>query len=500
MWNNMLSGFGNLFSLESVLFINFGIAVGIVFGALPGLTATMGVALFLPVTFGLEPLPGMLLLLGIYCGGTYGGSITAILIKTPGTPASAATVLDGYEMARKGHAGKALDIALVCSTIGGIISAFVLLFLAPQIARIALRFGSPERFMLAMFGLSIICTLSGRHLFKGLISAAFGLFVASIGLDPIEGLPRFTFGINEFMAGVGIIPALVGLFAISEILNKVCIGDAAEEDKAALTKERMTLAELRGCSKDIVKSSIIGTVIGAIPGTGAAIAAFLSYMEARRSSKTPGKFGTGHINGVAAPEAGNNGVTGATLIPLLTLGIPGDVVTAVMLGALMMKGLTPGPQLFQKHGVLMYTIMIGLIFVNVFMYLQGKLFIKAFANVNRIPTSLLSTILIVLCVIGGFSVNNSVFDVFLMLGFAAIGYLAYKFQFPAVPMLLAIILGPMAEENLRKSLLLSNGSWGIFVTKPISLLFLLLTLVAILVPTIVNVVLRKKETVKAPMS
>ncbi|MCC8189528.1 MAG: tripartite tricarboxylate transporter permease [Planctomycetes bacterium] len=483
----MTTALGTLCTVESLLFINFGLAVGIIFGALPGLTATMGVALFLPVTFSLDPLPGILLLLGVYCGGIYGGSITAILIKTPGTPASAATVLDGYTMAANGHPGKALDVALVASTIGGVISAGVLLFLAPQVARAALRFGSPERFMLAMFGLSIIATISGRQIFKGIIAASIGLFVGCIGLDPIEGLPRFTFGMNDMMAGVDITPALIGLFAISEIFNKVYMGDVTISEKnRTFAKESMSLAEVRACGKDIVKSSLIGTVIGAIPGTGAAIASFLSYMEARRTSRTPEKFGTGHINGIAAPEAGNNGVTGATLIPLLTLGIPGDSVTAIMLGALMMKGLTPGPQLFRTQAVLMYTIMIGLIFVNVFMFFQGKLFLRLFVNVSKIPTTLLSTILVVLCVIGGFSGNNSLFDVFLMIGFAVVGYLFLKLNMPPVPMLLALILGPMAEENLRKSLLLSKGSWTIFLTKPISLVFFIITVLAVSFPIVMN--------------
>jgi putative tricarboxylic transport membrane protein len=479
MLENIAAGFLNLWTWQNVLFVNFGMAIGIVFGALPGLTATMGVALFLPITFGMDPITGMLFLLGIYCGGIYGGSITAILIKTPGTPASAATVLDGYPMAQNGHAGKALDIALVASTIGGLFSAFILLFMAPQVARAALRFGPPEFFTLALFGLSIIVTVSGRHVFRGLLSGCAGMFIASIGLDPIEGLPRFTFGINGLLSGISLIPALIGLFAIAEILNKTHIGDVGQKEKPEIRKEHMTLSELKDCIVDILKSSFMGTIIGAIPGTGATSASFLSYMEARRSSKTPEKFGEGHVNGIAAPEAGNNGVTGATLIPLLTLGIPGDSVTAVMLGALMMQGLTPGPALFQRQGVLVYTIMVGLIFVNMFMFLQGKLFLKAFVNVTRIPTYLLSAIIIVLCVVGSFSVNNSVFEVWIMLIFGFVGYLMLRVNIPVVPMLLAIILGPIAEESMRQSLILSQGSYAIFVTRPISLLFVILTVCSI---------------------
>jgi putative tricarboxylic transport membrane protein len=488
MWGNILLGLSHVFTFESLLFINAGLFVGIIFGALPGLTATMGVALFLPVTFGMHPINGLLLLLGIYCGGIYGGSITAILIKTPGTPASAATVLDGYVLAQNGHAGKALDIALIASTVGGIFSALMLLFLAPQVARAALKFGSPEKFMLAMFGLSVIASISGKDIFKGFLSACIGLFAACIGLDPIEALPRFNFGVMYFMRGIDIIPALIGLFAICEILNKTAMTEVQIGEKGKnFAKEYMTFQEFKATFIDMIKSSFIGVVIGATPGTGATTASFLSYMEARRSSKTPEKFGTGYINGIAAAEAGNNGVTGATLIPLLTLGIPGDTVTAVMLGALMMQGLTPGPRLFQTQAAVMYTIMVGMIFINFFMLLQGKVFQKLFINITRVPSSLLAALLTVLCVVGGFSVNNTSFDVYLMLFFALLGYFINRLDLPIVPLLLGIILGPMAEENLRKSLILSDGSLSIFITKPIACAFLVLTLCSFIVPIVVNI-------------
>lgn len=493
---NIITGLQNSLALTNILWINIGLFCGIIFGSLPGLTATMGVALFLPVTFGMDPVPAMMLLLGIYCGGIYGGSITAILIKTPGTPAAAATVLDGYEMARRGHPGLALDTALVASTVGGIISAVVLVFAAPQLAKAVLNFTSVEKFMLAFFGLSIITTIAGKQVFKGLLAGAIGLFAGCIGLDPMEALPRFTFGFNSIQSGIDIIPALIGLFAITEILNKVYIGDQPVNN-VVLPKEHMTFKQFKSCAKDILKSSIIGVIIGAIPGTGGGTSAFLSYIEAKRSSKCPEKFGTGHINGIAAPEAGNNGVTGATLIPLLTLGIPGDSVTAVMLGALMMQGLTPGPALFTRQADMMYTIMVGLLVVNIFMLLQGKVLLKAFIHITRIPSTLLSAILIVLCVIGGFSVNNNVFDAYVMMVFAAIGYLMYRIQLPSVPLLLGLILGPMAEENLRRSLLLSGGSWWIFVQRPISCIFLIITACVVIVPVVLNIVRTAKAARKA---
>lgn len=486
-WQLILTGASNVFTLAHLLWMNLGIFIGVVFGSLPGLTATMGVALFLPVTFAMQPIPAMLLLLGIYCGGIYGGSITAILIKTPGTPASAATVIDGYQMAQNGHPMLALDTALIASTVGGIFSAIVLLWGAPSLARVAVKFSSAEKFMLAFFGLSIIATIAGKHVFKGMISAVLGLFAACIGLDPIEGLPRFTFGIDRMQTGIDIIPALIGLFAITEILNKVYVGDQAV-GKVSLPKEHMSLKQFVSCLRDIIVSSALGTVIGAIPGTGATTASFLSYLGARRMSKTPEKFGTGHINGIAAPEAGNNGVTGATLIPLLTLGIPGDSVTAVMLGALTMQGLTPGPNLFTNQAPLMYTIMVGMIVVNLFMLLQGKLLIKAFIHITRIPTTLLSCILVILCVVGAWSTNNSAFDVYVMLIFAFIGYFMSRFKMPTTPLLLGIILGPMAEENLRRCLALSKGSLRIFVTRPVSLALLIVTAGCLLIPITVNII------------
>ena len=483
--DNITSGLINSLSLINILWMNIGLFCGIIFGSLPGLTATMGVALFLPVTFGMEPIPAMFLLLGIYCGGIYGGSITAILIKTPGTPAAAATVIDGNEMARLGHPGLALDTALKASTFGGLFSALILIFAAPQLAKAVLNFTSVEKFMLSLFGLSIITTISGKQVFKGLIAACIGMLAATVGLDPIEGLPRFVFNINEIQSGIDIVPALIGLFAITEILNKVYIGDQPVGD-VVVPKEHMGFKHFKSCFKDILKSSVIGTIIGAIPGTGGGTAAFLSYIEAKRSSKTPEKFGTGYINGVAAPEAGNNGVTGATLIPLLTLGIPGDSVTAVMLGALTMQGLIPGPALFTRQADMMYTIMVGLLVVNIFMLLQGKVLIKAFIHITKVPSTLLSAILIVLCVVGGFSVNNNSFDAYVMMVFALIGYVMYRFQLPGVPLLLGLILGPMAEENLRRSLVVSKGSWSIFFTRPISLVFFLITVGVIVVPIAMN--------------
>ena len=479
MLGNIFLGIQGAISLENFIIINLGLLFGIIIGALPGLNVTMGVALLLPLTFGMDPIPGILLLLGIYCGGIYGGSITAILIKTPGTPAAAATVADGYTLAQKGHSGKALDMAVVASTCGGLISAIILLFCAEPVAQFALKFGPEERFSLCVFGLSIIAAISGKDILKGLTMGLVGMLVAMIGLDPILGMPRFTFGNYKLDGGIELVTSLIGLFAISEILVKVTSPSEEAGEIQKITKDRVSVKEFLYCLKTIIKSSIIGTVIGAIPGTGGAIAAFMSYNEAKRSSKHPEEFGNGSIEGIAASESGNNGVTGATLIPLLTLGVPGDSVTAVMLGTLMMQGLTPGPTLFTDHASIVYTIIIGLFFVNIFMLVQGKLLARIFVHVSRIPKKLLIACLILLCLTGTYASNNSITDVYVAIIFGIVGYIAMKYRYPVTPLLIAIILGPMAETNFRQALVLSRGTYLTFLTSPISAVFLLLAVVSV---------------------
>ena len=480
MIENIWTGFLGLLTVGNFVFILLGMMIGIIFGALPGLTATMAVALFTPITFGMEAETGILMLLAMYCGATYGGSITAILLKTPGTPASAATALDGYALTQKGHAGKALEMALYASTIGGLASAAILLLVAPQLARLATAFGPPEFFALALFGLTIIGSMSGDNILKGLIMGALGMLVSCIGIDKITGVPRMTFG-HAYLAGVlQLIPVLIGLFAIAELLRKIEHRDfRVEKLEEFSSKDRLERSEKRGSMRTILKSSVIGTVIGAIPGTGAAIASFLSYSEAKRSSKAPQEFGRGSVEGIAASEAGNNGVTGATLIPLLTLGIPGDAVTAILLGSLMIQGIIPGPQLFTQHSAMVYTIMVGLIFVNLAMYLEGRFLLRLFVKITKVPMNFMIPVILLLCITGAYAVNNTFFDVVVMLIFGIVGYVFTRFGFPVTPMLLAIILGPMAEEGMRQSLIMSGGSASIFFKRPICLLFLVISAASI---------------------
>ncbi len=474
----------HLFTLEHLLMINIGLAAGIIVGALPGLTATMAIAILVPITYGLSSTGGVLLLLGVYAGAIYGGSITAILIKTPGTPSAAATVLDGYEMAAKGQAGAALDMALKASEFGGLFSAILLLFIAPFLAKLALKFGPPEYFALGIFGLSVISSVGEGSVYKGLLMGMLGLFATTIGMDPINGIVRLTFGIDALWNGINVIPAMIGLFAISEIMQKTKTVHQHVGEILQFDKTKVTMREFFRYWKTLVKSSIIGSFIGAIPGTGAAIAAFMAYNEAKRASKHPELFGTGYIEGVAAPESANNAVTGSAMIPLLTLGIPGDSVTAILMGALIMKGIIPGPQLFVENTEWVYLIMIGFVFINIFMYLQGKLFIKAFVNITKLPTTILIPMLAVLCVVGSYAVNNNISDVFIMLIFGLLAYFLTRYKFPITPMVIAIVLGPLVEQNLRRSLIISEGSSSIFFTRPISLIFLGLSIFIILYPLV----------------
>ncbi|MBW1972855.1 MAG: tripartite tricarboxylate transporter permease, partial [Deltaproteobacteria bacterium] len=462
-----------------------GITVGIIIGAIPGMTATMATALLVPLTFGMQPIPAIAMLLGVYKGGIYGGSISAILINTPGTPAASATVLDGYPMAQKGQAMKALKMALYASVMADSMSDIILILVAPPLAAIALRFGPPEVFSLVLFALTIIATVSGASLLKGLIAAAFGILFSTIGMDPIAGTPRFSFGYVDMIKGVGLIPMLIGLFAISEVLiqleKKISdeIKDIRVKESANPDDNRVTASEMKRCLRTIFRGTGIGTFLGAIPGIGSTLAAFLNYGMAQKASKHPEKFGKGEIEGVAAAESGNSAVCGATLIPLLSLGIPGDIVTAVLLGAFMIQGLAPGPLLFKEHSDIIYALFVGLMVCNLGNLVIGSIGIRFFAKVLKVPSRILYPLILILCFVGTFAVNNSLFDVGAMFSFGLIGYIMRKFDYPLAPLLIAFVLGPMIETALRQGLIMSDGSFIIFLQRPISLSFLILTALSI---------------------
>lgn len=475
----LLNGFVLLFSTGTVLALLGGVILGIIIGVLPGLTATMGIALLIPLTYYVSPEAGLSLLVGIFSGGIYGGSVSAILLKTPGTPAAAATILDGYPMTQRGEAGKAITIATIASALGGLLGAMILAFLAPQIAKIAIKFGPPEYVLLGIYGLTMISFVSGNSLIKGLFSGCIGFLISTIGIDPITGFPRFSFGNINLITGFGLLPVLIGLFALSQALEGTETSSKKNSIQAKLTKLGITLKEFLRILPHIIKSAIIGTFVGSIPGTGTDIAAFISYGEAKRASKYPDEFGKGSIEGVAAPEAGNNACVNGAMIPMFTLGIPGEAATAVILGGLMVLGLQPGPLLFTENPQIIYTVFASTITANFIILAVGLLGAGLFAKVLSLPRNVIITLIFVFAVLGAFSMNNNMFDVMVMIGAGLFGFLFSKIDYPIPPILLGIILGPLVESNFGRTLLISHGDLSIFVKRPISIFFIIIILLTL---------------------
>ena len=472
---------GLLFTLENILWINIGVFVGSVFAAIPGLSVILCVILFLPVTYTMTAIPGMMFLLGIYCAGGYGGSVSAILINTPGTPHAAATMLDGHPLSKKGRTKAALKIALYASTFGGVFSALMLLFLGPQVAKIAAQLGTAEYFMVCVFGLTIIAGVSGKSIVRGLVSACLGLLISCVGTDPMTSYDRFTFGISRLYLGLDLAVCLIGLFALVEILAKAekKLGDLRLDTAKMHDDGKISRQEYKRMIRPVLMSSIIGVMVGIIPGTGASEASWFSYNTAKNLSKHPEEFGHGSVEGIAAAESANNAVTGATLIPLLTLGIPGDGTVAIMLSALMINGLNPGLSLFTTDGDIMYAIMLGLILVNLFMFIQGRFLTTLFAKVVSVPQEILTPIIVIFCFAGAYSVNENYFDVAVALVFGILAWVLRKLDLPPVPILLGLVLGRMTETNFRRALLISNGDRTIFVQSIYCKIFLALIIVAV---------------------
>ena len=490
LMDSLAAGFALVGNFEAFFMLFIGLVAGVVAGAIPGLSATMAVALTLPFTFAMTPINAILLLLGVYKGGIFGGSIPAILIKTPGTPASSATILDGHPMAERGEAGRALGMALYASCTADAVSNLALILFAGWLASFALNFGPPEFFALILFSLTIIAGVSGESLLRGALSALAGLLLATIGLDLVYGTNRFTFGDPNMMGGLNFIAVLIGLFAIPEIIAMAWNPVAHLGRTRALGKSRCTLADYLASFKSIIRGSLIGVFLGSIPGIGAAPSAFLSYSEARRTSKNKANFGKGEIEGVAASEAGNNGVAGATLIPLLALGVPGDVITAIIIGAFMVHGLQPGPMMFVLNVDIIYGLFIGLIVSSVFLLIVGSVAIRGFRFVADVPKRILMPGVLVLCIYGVFAVNNNIFDVGVMFVMGWVGYIMMRNRIPAAPFLIAFILGPLLEDNFRQSMLMSGSDPSILFRGPITWFFWVLT--AITVFAITRSTLRKK--------
>lgn len=463
--------------------IFFGVVIGIIFGAVPGLSSTMAMILFLPMSFGMEPMNGISLLIGLYLGGISGGLISAILLKIPGTASSIATVFDGGPMADKGKAGEALGVGILTSFVGGLISIFALMFISPYLAKVTLAFTSAEYFSIAVFALTIISSLSGNSLINGILAGLFGITLSMVGIAPVDSAIRFTFGQSKLYGGFDSVVILIGLYAVTDIImsgfgRKHILGTGTKY-KYSMRGYGIGVKEYLSHWRNIIQSALVGLGIGILPGIGGSTASLLSYTAAKETSKYPEKFGTGIVDGVIASETANNAVIGGSLIPLITMGIPGNVATAVFLGGLTIHGISPGPLVFQKSGEYIYGIFIALLVANVFMIICERAGLRFFVKMLDIPKYILLPIVMVCCVIGAYCSNFSIFDVWCVAVFGLIGLLFKVLKVPATPMIIGFILGSMTEENLRQALMQTGGDWSIFVTRPISLIFLIVAVLSV---------------------
>ena len=456
-----------------------GTVVGVVVGALPGLSSSMGVALLLPFSLYLEPIPAIALLSALYCAGTFGGSITAILINAPGAPPAVATAFDGYPMAVKGEAGRALGIAAVASVSGGILSVLVLLVAAPLLARVAYSFGPPEYFALGVFALSMLASISAEAPLKNLIGGCLGLLIATVGIDLTTGVERFTFGVPELFEGIQFIPVLIGLFAVTELLSQAQELDRKRIAVALSALKLPSLDDFRRVRSTILRSSGIGIFVGVLPAEGSTMAAMIGYNEAKRWSKTPEEFGKGTIEGVAGPEAANNAATGGAMVPTLALGIPGSATAAVILGGLQVQGLRPGPYLFEEQPGLLYGIFFAMLLANVLFLFIGLLGAKVFSRISLVPPTFLWPTVFALCFVGAYGLNQSIVDVWIMIVSGLVGFVLKKNGFGPAPIIMGIVLGGLVETSLAQSMIIFDQQWTGFFSRPIALAFFTLAVVSL---------------------
>ena len=484
MLEMFLAGLAQLCTPVTLGLMVLGVIVGIIFGSVPGLTAVTGIALFLPVTYNLGPVMGMALLMSIYIGAVSGGLIAAVLLNIPGAPASVATCFDGSPLARKGQALKALGIGTVFSFLGTVFGIIVLVFVSPTIAGVALKFGPTEYFSVAIFALTLIASLSGKSLIKGMISAVVGFMFVTVGVAPIDSVPRYTFGLTDFRSGFDILTVLVGLYAISEILSTAANKRALARGNGQTMQISgrglgFSLKEFLSQKWNFLVAACIGTGIGVLPGIGGATSNLLAYSVIKNRSKYPEKFGTGIIDGVVASETANNATIGGAMIPLLTLGIPGDAATAMLLGGLIVHGVQPGPLLFTSHPDVVYGVFAAMVIASVMMMLIQMFGLRIFSKVLKVPKYYLMPIIIVLCIVGAFGLNSRMFDCWAIVIFGLVGFCMSKLDIPLAPMIMGFVLGELVETNLRRALMYSNGSIVPFFTSPISCVFLILAAVSV---------------------
>lgn len=452
---------------------------GVVIGALPGLNATTGAALLLPFTLTMEPIPAIAVLTAIYCSATFAGAITAILINTPGTSASATTCLDGYPLAMRGEAGRALGLAVVSSTIGGVLSVICLMLAAPLLARAAYQFSPPEYFTLTLFGLSMLATIGDGSPIKNLISGALGVFLAIVGVDMLTTVERYTFDTYVLYEGIGFVPVMIGIFGISELLVQSSLVGTVRERIQMTSVQLPSKEDYLKVWKTILRSSGIGTFIGILPAEGATVASMIGYNEARRWSKTPEEFGHGAIEGIAGSEAANNSATGGAMVPTLALGIPGSATAAVILAGLMVHGIRPGPTMFTEQAEFAYAIFWSMMFVNLLFLVIGLYGAKAFARITLVPTQILWPCVFIFSVVGAYALDQSMFDVWIALVAGVLGYLMRRYGFSVVPLAIGLILGGMLEQRFGQTMVMLDEKWWLIATRPLALFFLVLTVLAL---------------------
>ena len=494
MFADILSGLTLVFQIENILSALFGVIVGVFFGAVPGFTDITAMCLLLPFTLYLNPIASISMLMGLSKGANFGGSIPAILFNVPGTPQATVTTFDGYPLTKQGKSGKALKMALYASTIADNMSAYILLFFCAPVSLMALKIGPPELSMIILFSLAVIGIVACEDLLLGMVSIGIGLFFALIGSDPQLSTPRFCFGSINLTAGFGLIPMVTGLLIVSEAFIQIEKGFKREsysknvviknnklDEETIRRNKTVSFQEFKQCLPSILRGVGIGAAMGIIPGIGTTVASYLSYVQAKRSSKEPERFGKGALEGVAAAEAGNNAVVGPNLIPLITLGIPGNLAAAIILGAFMVQGLVPGPLFMQQHAPMLYALFIIVIISSLFLFLIGSIFLRLVQKLTSIPKDFLYPMIIFFGVVGSYIFQNSLFDVQIMLFLALLGYFFRKLDIPIPSILIAFILGKIFESKIRQTFLISRGSVNILFTHPIALLFLILTIVVIIV-------------------
>ncbi|MGA2466539.1 MAG: tripartite tricarboxylate transporter permease [Thermodesulfobacteriota bacterium] len=484
--HNLYTGFTIALTWTNIFYCLVGVFFGQIVGVLPGIGAPTAIALLLPLTFTVNPTSALIMFAGIYYGVAYGGTITSVLINVPGESSTVMTCLDGYQMALKGRAGAALSIAAIGSWIAGTGSVIILMTFAPALAKFALRFGPSEYFALAAMAFGLLTVFGGEQPIKTVISTLIGLLLATIGLDIVSGLPRFAFGMPQLLGGIDFVVIICGIFGVAEVFNSI-----EEPEEGELIKQKMRLRDLFLTWEEwvasrwaIVRGSVIGFFIGMIPAGGITTASFLAYLAEKRVSKHPEKFGTGAIEGVAAPESANNAASISGFAPLLALGIPGSPTTAVMLAGFMMWGIRPGPLLFQTKPDLVWGLIASMYIGNFLLLLMNIFLIPPFVAILRLPYTIIMGFIVIFASVGAYSVNNNIFDVWMMLGFGVLGYVMKKLEYPIVPLVLALVLGRLAENSLRQALMISGGSLSIFFTRPISAIFIAAAILAYLTPVI----------------